>query len=74
MIIIDVGQLFSKDPDYSPMWSKSVYNKHNTGWMTRVQFPVRAIMGYILFATASSSAVGHTKPAIQWVPCVLSSG
>jgi hypothetical protein len=45
------------------------------GWMIRVLgFDSWQGLGIFLFTTASGTALGHTKPPIQWVPGALSLG
>jgi len=38
------------------------------GWTSGIQFPARAMMRFLLFATAFRLALGPTEPPIQWVP------
>jgi hypothetical protein len=42
--------------------------------MAGVQFPVGAVMGFLLLATASRPALGPTQPPIQWAPGAVSPG
>jgi len=42
--------------------------------MTRVLFPVWAIMGFFLLAIVSRLALGPTHPPIYWVPWALTPG
>jgi len=39
-----------------------------TDWMTGIQFPAGAIMGFCLFASASRRALGPIQAPIQWSP------
>jgi hypothetical protein len=43
-------------------------------WTTGVHFPAGAMMGIILFDTASVPALGPTQPHAQWVPAALIRG
>jgi len=50
-------------------WLLRQYSDCATGWTTVVLFPVGAIMGFFLFATAVSGPVlKPTQPPIQRVP------
>jgi hypothetical protein len=42
------------------------------GWMTRVQFLARAMMGFFLFTTMSRPVLGPTQPPFHRVPGALS--
>jgi hypothetical protein len=53
----------------NPGWESQYESRDKaTGWTTGIRFPAGAMMGFLLFATATRPALGPTQPLIQWVP------
>jgi len=44
------------------------------GWMTRVQFPIRAMKGFSPLATVSILALRSVQPPLRWVLGSFSAG